>query len=179
MSRVNYSEEQSFRQVVWIWLIVIPVALLSLAGVLYGFYQQIILGQPWGDEPMNNPGLIIALLVVIVSQAIIIWVVASLQLKIEITNHEFRYKFFAYFTQWNAFTRDQLASYTIEKYTFWKGRGLGYRKDLFTKTVRMIITPSFILSLKTTDGRTIMMSTQNKEEVERAIQKFMSKSEND
>lgn len=178
MTRVNYSEQQSFREVFWIWLILIPVAFLSSLGILFGFYQQIILGEPWGNEPMSDSGLIIALLVVIVAQVLVIWVVASMRLSIEITGEEFRYKFFAFFTHWNAITRHQIAGYSLEKYAFWKGRGLGYHQDLFSKTVRMIIKPDYILTLKTNDSRTIMMSTKNKEEIERAMQKLMSNSEN-
>lgn len=178
MARVSYTEEQSLRQILWIWLIIIPISFLTLLGVLIGFYQQIIQGEPWGNEPMSDGGLIIALLIVIVVQLVVIWIVSSMTLSIEITNEELRYKFFAYFSDWNTLMPYQIAEYSLEKYTFWKGKGLGYRKNLFTKTVRMIIKPGYILTLKTTDGRTIMMSTGNKDEMERAMQKLMSKSEN-
>jgi hypothetical protein len=177
MTRIQYAEQQSFRQVLWIWLILIPVAFLSCLGILYGFYQQIILGEPWGNEPISDSGLIIALLVVIFTQVLLIWVISSMRLSIEITGNEFRYAFFVFFTKWHAITRQQIAGYSLEKYTFWNGRGLGYRKDLFRKTIRMIIQPDYILTLKTTDGKTIMMSTKNKEEIERAMQKLMSNSE--
>lgn len=127
---------------------------------------------------MSDGGLITALLVVTFAQVLIIWIVASMTLQIEISGDEFRYKFFSFFSQWNILKSHEIADYYIEKYTFWKGRGLGYRKDLFTKTVRMILKPAYILTLKTVDGRTIMLSTGNKEEIERAIHKLMSKSEN-
>lgn len=178
MTRIHYSEQQSFRQVLWIWLIIIPVAFLSSFSILYGFYQQIILGEPWGNEPMSDGGLITALLVVIIAQVLVIWIVSSMTLHIEITSEEFRYKFFSYFTEWIVFIPHQISDYSLEKYTFWKGRGLGYRKDIFKKTVRMIIRPDYILTLKMKDGRTIMLSTGNKDEIERAMHKLMSKSEN-
>lgn len=178
MNRLLFSEQQSFRQVLWIWLIIIPVAFFSLITVLYGFYQQVILGEPWGNEPMSDVGLTAMLLITFIVQAFAMWIVASLQVRIEITQDEFRYKLFAYFTNWNVLTRDQIQSYSVGKYTFWKGRGLGYKKDLFSKTVRMIIKPGNILTLETTEGKTLMMSIDNKEELERAMQKLISKSEN-
>lgn len=178
MTHIIYSEQQSFRQVLWIWCIILPVAFLSSLSILYGFYQQIILGEPWGNEPMSDGGLITALLVVIIAQVLVIWVVASLKLSIEITGNEFRYKFFAYFTDWNTLRPHQIAGYSIERWTFWKGRGLGFRKNIFSKTVRMIINPEYILTVKTNDGKTIMMSTVNKEEMDRAMHKLLSKSEN-
>ena len=178
MNRVIYSEHQRFRQVLWIWLIIIPVAFFTSLSIFYGFYQQVILGKPWGNEPMNDGGLTAMLLITIVVQALAIWIVASLQVRIEITQDELRYKLFAYFTNWTVLTRDQIKSYSVGKYTVWKGRGLGYKKDLFSKTARMIIKPGNILTLETTEGKTIMMSIENKEELERAMQKLISKSEN-
>ncbi len=41
-----FREEQRFRQL-WIWLLIAGVAALQW----WGFIQQIILGQPWGDNP--------------------------------------------------------------------------------------------------------------------------------
>lgn len=178
MGRINYSEHQSFRQVVWIWCIIIPIAFISSASVLYGFYQQIILGEVWGNEPMNDGGLIAVTLLVIITQAGIVWFVSSITLSLEITNEELRYKFFTYFTDWNTLKTYQIIDYSLEKYTFWKGRGLGYRKDIVNKTVRMIIKPGYILTIKMKDGKTVMMSIDNKEEIERAMDKLMSTREN-
>jgi hypothetical protein len=44
---VLFREQQHFRQW-WVWLLVLGVAALQW----WGFMQQIVLGQPWG----NNPG---------------------------------------------------------------------------------------------------------------------------
>lgn len=50
---ILFSETQRFRQW-WIW------ALLLLVNALmgYGLFKQLYLGQPWGDQPMGNTGLI-------------------------------------------------------------------------------------------------------------------------
>ncbi|HMV90636.1 MAG TPA: hypothetical protein PKA40_13420, partial [Cyclobacteriaceae bacterium] len=74
--------------------------------------------------------------------------------------------------------RHDIVNYSIEKYSWWRGRGLGFRKEPFSKTVRMIIKPDYILTLNVKDGRTILMSTGNKEELERAMRKLLSNSEN-
>ena len=48
-----FREVQRFTQW-WFWLI-----LLGIGGVaLYGIYKQLILGEPFGDKPMSDPGLI-------------------------------------------------------------------------------------------------------------------------
>jgi len=51
--RIAFHEQQKFAQP-WIWLIVIGVTLLAL----YGAYQQLIVGVPFGDQPMSTPGLL-------------------------------------------------------------------------------------------------------------------------
>lgn len=178
MARVSYSEQQSFRQVFWIWAIIIPISVLSFLGILFGFYQQIIQGEPWGNKPMSDSGVITLTVVVLLGLVAMIWLITSMTLHIEITSEEFRYKFFAYFSKWKVIYRDQVVDYSIEKYTFWKGGGFGYRVDPVSKTVRMILTPAYILTVKIKNQKTIMLSTKNKYGIERAMQKLMSKSEN-
>lgn len=178
MSRVIFSEQQSFRQTVWIWWIVLPVAMGTSLLMMYGFYQQIVLGEPWGDKPMSNTLLTGFTVGVIAIEALTIWVISSLCVSIEITTDEFRYRFFKYFTNGKTLTRHDIVNYTIEKYSLWNGRGLGYRNDVLRKTVRMVIKPDHILTLTLTNGKTIMMSTGNKEELERAMRRLMSNSEN-
>lgn len=51
---VKFKEEQRLAQW-WLWLILIPVALLPL----YGLYQQFIIGEPFGNNPLSDTGLII------------------------------------------------------------------------------------------------------------------------
>lgn len=45
-SPVLFREEQRFRQL-WIWLLILFIAAIQW----WGFIQQIIFGQPWGDNP--------------------------------------------------------------------------------------------------------------------------------
>lgn len=178
MNRIIFSEQQSFRQTVWIWMIIIPVAFGTSLLMLYGFYQQIVLGEPWGDKPMSDTLLTGFTIGVIIIEALTVWAISSLRVSIEITDDEFRYRFFEYLTKWKTFTRHDIVNYSIEKYSWWRGRGLGFRKEPFSKTVRMIIKPDYILTLNVKDGRTILMSTGNKEELERAMRKLLSNSEN-
>lgn len=176
MARVLYSEHQSFRQVLWIWLILIPCMFISFLSVFYGFYQQVIEHKPWGNEPMSDAGLTAALIIVIVVNGLVIWLVASLQLEVEITKDEFRYRLFS-FRNWKVLTRDQIKNYSVEKFSFRKSRGLGYHVNAITKTERVIFKPNSMLTLNISGGRTIILGTGNKEELERSMQKLMSPSE--
>lgn len=52
---ILYSERQRFKQW-WLWLI-----LLGVNGLfLFGVFKQVIGGQPFGDKPMSDAGLLIA-----------------------------------------------------------------------------------------------------------------------
>jgi len=49
-----YIEIQKFNQW-WLWTILLAV----LALPLYGMFQQIILGEPFGSKPLSDPGLVL------------------------------------------------------------------------------------------------------------------------
>ncbi len=51
--RVLFSESQRFRQW-WLWLIFLGIDALFIAGI----FIQVIKGQPFGDNPMSNAGLV-------------------------------------------------------------------------------------------------------------------------
>jgi hypothetical protein len=54
----SFHEEQQFRQP-WVWL---PLLIITLGlgwMFVYGLYLQLYLGQPWGDRPMSDSGLVI------------------------------------------------------------------------------------------------------------------------
>jgi hypothetical protein len=178
MTRLIFSEQQRFRQTVWIWLIILPVTIGTSLLMMYGFYQQIIVGEPWGNKPMSNGALIAVTTGVVLTEMLVIWLVLSMRIDIEITGREFRYKFFPYFLAWKTINATEIESYDVKNYALWDGTGLGYRKDPWSKTVRMIVQASYVITLKVKDGRTIIMSTKNKEELERAMRRLMSNSEN-
>jgi len=58
MKRILFKEEQRFKQP-WIWLIFIPVAASPVFIFGYGMNKQLIHGEPFGDKPMSDTGLII------------------------------------------------------------------------------------------------------------------------
>jgi len=50
---MKFREVQRFTQW-WLWLILLGIAAVAV----YGMYKQLILGEPFGDNPMSNAGLI-------------------------------------------------------------------------------------------------------------------------
>jgi hypothetical protein len=126
---------------------------------------------------MSDFGLTAALVIIVGVNAGVIWLLASIQLDVEITQDEFRYKYFR-FKNWSVLTRNQIKNYSVGKFTIRNGRGLGYRVSLISNTERMIIKPSSLLTLTVASGKTIILGTEKKEELERTMQKLMSTGEN-
>jgi hypothetical protein len=53
-----FREEQRFGQL-WIWALVGLMLIGTLVLFGQGAYQQLVLGEPWGDNPMSDRGLLI------------------------------------------------------------------------------------------------------------------------
>ena len=81
---IRFSEQQKFIQG-WIGFILIGVFLFSF----YGIYQQIIVGAPFGQQPMSNTGLTLFSLLMLGVTALF----SILQLNTEIDDHEIRIVF--------------------------------------------------------------------------------------
>jgi len=70
--KIFFSEEQRLSDSPKKWIF--PVVFLLSVGTLgYGLIQQIVLGKPWGDNPMPNLGLILTFVFVVVLMTVI-WI---------------------------------------------------------------------------------------------------------
>ena len=84
MSRRYFEETQLFRQNLWVWYMFAIFSLLLLTPLLYGMYQQLILGQPWGDKPMSDNGLAILFLLSLGGWMVVTWILYSIRLEVYI-----------------------------------------------------------------------------------------------
>ncbi len=53
-SEVNFREEQKFW---WKWWFASAPLVFAVLFFIYIMYEQLILGQPWGNKPMSDAGL--------------------------------------------------------------------------------------------------------------------------
>ena len=56
-SKILFREVQRMRQPL-IWVILISATLIMIGVFGYGIVQQVVFGQPWGDRPMSDLGLL-------------------------------------------------------------------------------------------------------------------------
>jgi hypothetical protein len=75
-TRVHFREEQRFSQP-WFWAIILVSLLTPLLILLYGLFQQLVLGIPWGDRPTSDAGLILVSLftfTIILMTLLLFWI---------------------------------------------------------------------------------------------------------
>ena len=110
----TYLEIQKFGQW-WLW-----VLLMGLSAIpVYGLYQQVILGQPFGNNPMPNWGLVVFLSTMLLLLAFFKY----LELRTEIDNKGIRCRLRPLSSE--VFTWDQIQEVTLITYGF-VGYGLRF-----------------------------------------------------
>ena len=87
-----FSETQRFRQI-WILLLVGLIALISW----YSFFQQIILGMPFGNNPASDTAVAILLLIFGILLPVLFLV---LKLETQVTRTALRFRFFPLHLKW-------------------------------------------------------------------------------
>lgn len=105
---ILFSETQRFKQL-WIWVILPGINSISM----YGIYQQIILGIPYGNNPMSNTRLFIA------SSFTILLTIFFLLLRLDtrITSNGISVKFFPFHRKYKQYSWNQLTMVYIRKYS--------------------------------------------------------------
>lgn len=109
----QFEEQQKFTQW-WLWVIMVLLAALPL----YGIYQQIILDQVFGDNPMSDFGLI-TYAVITFGLITLFW---SIRLKTQITKTEIHIKMWPFANK--TFKWSEVKSAKVIDYGFVGGWGV-------------------------------------------------------
>ena len=155
---------ESQRMAPWVYLLVVPPALL----LIWMAFVQIGLGIPVGDRPMPNAGL--AVMVVLVSILLPAFMFA-LRLEIDVAYEGVRVRFRPMMHRLIQF--DQIESAVAKtyrpmaEYGGWGIRGWGRRVAYNARG-----SSGVLVTLK--DGATIMLGTQRASELEAAIRSGLS-----
>jgi len=84
---LKFEEKQKFTQW-WLWILLLGITLIPV----YGIYQQIILGEPFGDKPLPDFGLI-AFLLFMLAFVFFFW---KMELRTNIDEEAISVKFFPF-----------------------------------------------------------------------------------
>jgi len=165
MNKILFTEIQRFDQH---WMR-IPLYLLGIGNILlfsYGFYYQLILGIPWGDNPMSDTALIFLTFFVF-----LIWIglfllfqKATLVTNIGTECIQFRYP--PFITKNRTISLSEVKQMEIRKYKpLWEYGGYGIRTSL-GKGKAYNVKGNIGLQLYLKNGKKILIGTQKKEMID-------------
>ena len=173
-SRLIYREEQSFRQTIALWLMFATI-LVMVGGFGVSFYRHLYLGRPYGDEPMNNNGLIWSSIIsfVVVSSVLIFILNASLET--EIWSDGIRYKFTPLIRKIRHIPLDQILDVEVAKYKpLLEFGGWGWRRRLLTGKTAFNVSGAIGIRVTLKNSSQILFGTHKQEEMKRAIGKMLA-----
>ncbi|OIQ30452.1 MAG: hypothetical protein BM564_03540 [Bacteroidetes bacterium MedPE-SWsnd-G2] len=155
---IHFSEKQRFNQW-WLILLFIGLALIPLVGV----YKQLILGQPFGDKPMSDSGLIIYAVLTF----LFILGFQALTLKTKITSRSIAFQFYPFVKKeisWN-----EVKSAKLINYGFVGGWGI----RLWTKYGTVYnVKGTKGLAIELNNGKKLVIGTQKSDTLQFVLKKI-------
>ncbi len=171
MDKELFKEEQRFDQ---LWLKV-PLYILAIGNVVlfaYGFYHQLIVGEPWGDNPMSDIGLVFATGLVFLIWGAVFFLFEKTKLITSIYDNEIRIRFPPFFSKEKTIPIQMIKKMEVRKYnpiTEFGGWGLryGFRGKAYN------VKGNIGLQFNFKNGKNLLIGTQKGEQVKWAISKMV------
>ncbi len=157
---------------IYIGVVSILAADIPLA---YGGYQQLVLGKPWGDEPMSNGAMVGMLLFMLLLTVGVFLFTFRSRLELTVDGEGVRYKYPGFIGKQHLIPRKSIRQYEIKKYRpFLDYGGVGRRRAMGSRRrVAYVIKGKMGMKLYLTDGYEILFGTQRPEALQRAMKKMM------
>lgn len=158
---ILFTERQKFKQW-WLWLI-----LLGTNGLmLFGVYRQVIGGQPFGDIPTSDTGL----LIITGFTLLLTLLFMNFRLDTMIKADGIYVRFFPFHLQFRHYPWDKIKQTVVKPYrpiTDYGGWGL--RFGLFAKGKALNVSGNIGLQLEFTDGKRLLIGTNKPGELREAL----------
>jgi hypothetical protein len=160
-----FTEEQRFRQP-WLWLI-IALTTAPAVFVVYGYYQQVLGGVPWGDRPLGDAALTATTLAVLAFDGALIWFMWASRLLVKVYPEGLYVRFYPLCVK-RRLTYDEIARFAavtyspLTEYGGWGVRGLKANKAYNVSGKRGV-------RLLLTSGHKLLLGSQRAEALEAAI----------
>ena len=165
---IYIEEKQYFRQK-WLWVIILFFPLFSF----YGIYEQIMLGNPIGNNPASDMTIWLFSIFAGLGFPLLFY---FMMLKIKITDKGLHYQFFPIHLKEYIISFDQIKTFKSRKYSPLKefgGWGIKYGFESKAYNVSGNIGVQIVLK----DGNKILFGSQNSNEIIKAM-KLAIKKEN-
>jgi hypothetical protein len=177
MNRVYFEETQTFRQSRWIWMVMVISLLAAILPILDGVYWQLFRGQPWGNKPMSDSGLLGLFVFILLTSIGCITLLISVRLEVKVDSEGVHYCYVPIKPRWQHFSKDQIESYSLEKQYKLIHSGFGFSHNRLNRTRRIRIRGGNHLFLVLRNGEKLLLGTQKPDELAHAMKKLMSSTE--
>ncbi|NPA35860.1 MAG: hypothetical protein GXO47_03315 [Chlorobi bacterium] len=171
-SRVYFKEEQTI-DVWWMKFLLLFVLLATLVPVYYGLFRQLSTGEPWGDKPVSDSGLIILSVALTVIMAGVLFLVFGSKLITKVYPEGIYITLSPFFK--NKFIpKEKIKEFEIRKYRpIMEYGGYGLRYSVRNgKAYNMGGNTG--LQLHFTDGEKLLIGTRHPEQLKEAVKKMMA-----
>lgn len=155
--KIEFKEEQKFTQW-WLWFILIPIVFLPIIGV----YKQFIIGEPFGDKPMSDIGLVVFAIFIFSLVGLFI----LMKLKTTIDTNKIEMNFFPFVRKTTKWT--EIKKIEVVNYGFVGGWGI----RLWTKYGTVYnIKGNKGLAIELLNGKKYLIGTQKETEMNEIVKK--------
>lgn len=166
--KLLFEEEQLFNYT-WIWWLMMIVAIPSLLVFGYGVYQQLFLGEPWGNNPMSDTTMIVVVPLIYLILGGVVWLFMVMKLVIKIDQSTITYSFHPFISRTRVLHSTDLKNQYVRKYhPIFEYGGWGYR-FLNSKDLAYNVKGKWGLQLVFTNGKKLLLGTQKPKELEQAL----------
>lgn len=165
---MEFQEEQRI-SVMWMRILFLIIIIGSLAGVLLG-------GMNSGHEPQISDYLGAVFCVAIVS--LVYYMVFYTTLKTSVSMMGFAYEYFPFVWREKTITKEMIKSWQMQtmKSGFQYG-GYGIKQSYFPKKTAFMMGSRNAVEFKLHDGKTLIFTTNNPEQLQLALRKYFSQTE--
>ena len=162
-----FEEKQRYTQW-WLWLIIVSAAAIVIGVFVYAMVIQLVLGEPWGDKPLSNDGLIIYSLFMISVMVIMLLIFFNAVLEVVVDKHSVSYRYFPIVRNWKRIEREAISSFEVKTYYM---KGYGIHRDLRgNRTIN--VKGHTGIEITTLDGKRLLLGTQKPGDFLNALNKM-------
>jgi len=161
-----YRETQHFRQV-WMWALVLFISLLSL----YGAFQQLILGKPFGNNPA--PDIVMVVLAVLFGIGLPIFMYTT-NLTVEIRSDGMYFRFFPFHLSFRRITAQEIRRFescTYSPIRDYGGWGIRFGK----KGKAYNVSGNLGVQLELSNGKYLLIGSQRPAELAETLASILRK----
>jgi len=161
---------------------VVALPAFALVPLGHGIYRQIILGQPWGNSPFSDAGLISITAVIFLVNLGTILLFLSARLETEVRSDGVFYRFFPFHRSFHCVAMESVRRFYAKTYSpireyggwgirrKWPGTGYGLAFN---------VSGNQGVLFEFSNGSTLLIGSQKAEELARAIEKLQSGKSNE